>query len=1677
MSTTPATAPTTVPEMREWLRHWVSTTTGLDTAEITDDGLMEEFGLSSRDVVILSGDLERLTGVALDATVAYEHNTIDSLASYVMAQVHGASGRTPDISMSWAGGNDARVAAEQEPADRQIAVIGMAGRYPGAESVPAMWKLFEQGRSGVGELPEGRWSEYEGDPEMVRRMAEAQLTGGYLEDIASFDNEFFGLSPVEAENMDPQQRIILQLAWEALEDAHIPANALRGTRTGVFIGTTANDYGMLISADPTAAHPYALTGNASSIIANRISYAFDFRGPSVALDTACSSSLVAIHQAVHALRDGEARVALAGGVNILASPFGTVAFSELGVLSPTGGIRAFSADADGIVRSDGAGVVVLKRLSDARRDGDTVLAVIAGSAVNQDGRSNGLTAPNPEAQVEVLRQAYADARIDPVDVDYVEAHGTGTILGDPIEAGALGRVLGQGRDNASPLLLGSAKTNFGHTEAAAGVAGVIKVVEAMRHGMLPQSVNFTGPNPYIDFDRDHLEVIEDPREWPEYSGHAVAGVSGFGFGGTNAHVVVIDPAGAAPASVGEQADEERRAARPAVFDRTVTQTVEDDSGEKSERVIPHLLPVSGLLPSRRRTAAGDLAAWLAETSGTVSRDLAATARTLGRRNHGRSRGVVLAHDLTEAAAGIGRLAEGRKGAGVAVADSPDREGAVWVYSGYGSQHRKMGKALIAQSPLFAARIREIATVIAAESGWNLLDIIEDDATNFDLETAQVGITAIQIALTDLMTALGARPAAVVGQSMGEIAAAYAVGGLSMEDAVRVACHRARLMGEGERLLPEDKLGAMAVVDLGAEELEAFTAENPEFAAIEPAVYAAPGMTTVGGPAGPVADLVARFEAEGRFARQMQVKGAGHTSMLDPILGELHAEICDISARPIHTPLYSTVDKGVVYGSGDTPHDADYFLRCTRQPVWFETATGAQFDAGFRTFVEFSPNPVALMPMMNTAFTREAGEASLMFLLKRKQPEADTVLTTVAELYARGADIDFTALTGPGSYAALPGIHWNLQRHWTDARPGGGAVHGMPGAKVTLPDGRVAFSVPVAEVTSVSALAQAAAAAVIPGVEIAAVESYGALGSGTGADAEAEVTTVVQRSLGGLTVHLHLLTADGTARLVGEAFAPTSGVGVTPVPADGAAGSGVLPAGPAVSAGPAASPAPAASQRGHGTTNALPTVDTDAARWDPASGQSVADRLRSVVSESMGYDVDDLPGELPLIDLGLDSLMGMRIKNRVEYDFDLPPLSIQELRDGSVDSVIALVEAQVAAKAAGGDSAPLAGAAPAATDAAAGESATAEPAAAAGDGAPGQGIGVAPRDAAERMVFGTWASITGVAPAGVTSPLNAIDESTARQIADRINERCGSDLTAAQVLDAGTVEPLSDIARGFLETEVDGNIRVLRARPEGSRRPAVFMFHPAGGSSVVYEPLTRRLPEDVPVYGVERLEGTLDERADAYVADIARLAEGLPVVLGGWSFGGALAYEVAHRLEKTDVTVGHLELLDLVQPLHPAPDTVQEMHARWDRYSAFAAKTYGIELPVPHDLLDEQGEEALIGMMTMFLQNTDASAHGLAAGVLEHQRASFVDTRILNTLDFHRWADVTAPVTLYKSEGMHAGAVELEPSFAEIAPDGGWGGIVEDLEIVQLSGDHLAVPDEPSIGIVGARIAGHLDELG
>ena len=1610
----------TVEQLRGWIRAWVADVTGLPEEEVVDTKPLENFGLSSRDAVVLSGELENLLGLQLDATVAYEYPTIAALAERLIngpAQTPAAAQaeRKAQKKATGTGAHD-------------IAIIGVAGRFPGADNVEEFWQMLSEGRAGTGELPIGRWSEYNADDVLRAKMDTQNLQGGYLDDISSFDPEFFGLSPLEATNMDPQQRIILELTWQALEDAGVPANQLRGTATGVYMGSSNNDYGMLIAADPAEAHPYALTGSASSIIPNRVSYALDLRGPSVNVDTACSSSLVAIHQAVRGLREGDADVALAGGVNIQASPFITTSFGELGVISPTGAIHAFSDDADGFVRADAAGVVVLKRLEDAEADGDNILGVIKGSAVNSDGHSNGLTAPNPDAQVDVLERAYLDAEVDPLTVDYIEAHGTGTILGDPIEATALGKIVGAGRDAANPALLGSAKSNIGHSESAAGIVGLIKVIEGMRHGIIPPSINFAGPNRFIDFDQEHLEVVEDPREWPEYSGSKVAGVSGFGFGGTNAHVVVAEYTG------------KQTPAEPQV------------AIEAGETPAALALPVSGLLPSRRRQAASNLADYI-ENEQLDHAGMLELARSLAGRNHGRTRAVVTANNPADAVKRLRQVADGKVSLGIAAADAPATAGPVFVYSGFGSQHRKMAKDLIAVSPFFAQRLAELDETIDFEAGWSLLELIDDDEQTYNTETAQVAITAIQIALTDLLAHFGVRPAGVMGMSMGEIAAAYAAGGLKDKDALLIASHRARLMGEGEASLTPENQGAMAVVEMTAADIEALDSD------VEPAVYAGPGMTTVGGPRQQVLDLVEKLEGEGKFARALNVKGAGHTSAVEPFLGELAAEIAGIEAHPIHTTVFSSVDRAMVYQPGATIHTDEYWIRMTRQAVYFQDATEQALAAGHNQLVEISPNPVALMGMMNTAFSVGKADAQLLISLKRKVDPSESLLDLLAKLYVTGAPVNFRNVFGSSTTDTnikAPFTQFKKQRFWTSARPSSG-VSGLPGTRVTLPDGKIAFATDADQAPSAVAILESAAEAVDARAQVVASEEHGVL------PAQGEVTTVVDRNLGGLSIAVYTVVG-GLTQLVAEGFASTLDLGGAPAPLQG------------VSAVPESQDSPAD----------FISDGIEAVRWDPEK-ETVEERLATIVSESMGYDVSDLPRELPLIDLGLDSLMGMRIKNRVENDFQIPQLQVQALRDASLADVIVMVEEAVS-ETSSPSATPSSESSPEETEPTSETAAGLEEAAEAmgeldaaevadADIEPqtskASGVGVAPRDASERMVFATWATFTGAAAGGVTSELPAISDEQAAQIAERLTARAGVEVTAEQVKDAETLEPLSDRVREGLESEVEGNIRVLR-EADG---PAVFMFHPAGGTTVVYQPLMRRLGKDVAVYGVERLEGTLEERAAAYLDDIVKYARGRKVILGGWSFGGALAFEVALQLEMKhpEVEVAYISLLDTTQPSDPAPDTLEETKARWERYAAFAKKTYGLEFPVPYELLETAGEAAVMQMLEQLLATTDASEHGLAAGVLEHQRASFVDNQILSSIDFIRLVDVKAPVLLFRSERMHDGAIELEPRYAHIDPDGGWGAIVEDLKIVQLPGDHLAVPDEPVIGIVAKHMDTWIEE--
>ncbi|MGV9540414.1 polyketide synthase Pks13 [Nocardia beijingensis] len=1711
-----------VAELREWLRRWVSEATGQPIEQITVDRPMEEFGLASRDAIALGGDIEELTGVLLNATIVYQHPTIAALAERI---INGE----PDLPEET--GDDSFYTAGYRPGEaHDIAIVGLSTRLPGAGDTPeSTWDFLIGRGDGIRERPEGRWSEFMAEPQLAEAIEKANTKGGYLDQevVKGFDAEFFAMSPVEVERVDPQQRLMMELTWEALEHARIPASELKGEPVGVFIGSSGNDFMLLAALGlgserdpnvPVSAEAYAIMGSVSSIIPNRVSYFFDFRGPSVSVDTACSSTLVAVHEAVQALRNGDADLALAGGVNMLLAPMATLGFDANGGVAKDGHIKAFSNDADGMVRSEGGGLVVLKRLADAERDGDTIYAVIKGTAVNNDGRSNGLLAPNPDAQAEVLRRAYRDAGIAPSAVDYIEAHGTGTLIGDPIEADALGRVVGRGREADKPALLGSAKTNFGHLESGAGAASLAKVVMSLQHNVIPPNIGYAGPNPYIPWDQARLKVVEEPTEFPRYSGKATIGISGFGFGGTNAHIVVQEYVPAATetqapfSELESQLDEDTVETTEEVAESEagdavaeVAEAVAEWTAERTEP-LPQILPVSGYLPSRRRRAAAELADWLESEAGART-PLADVARSLAKRSHWRSRGVVLAKTHEEAIAGLRAIAAGKPGPGVFTADAPAAMGPMWVLAGFGAQHRKMGKQLYLENSIFAEAVDEVDELVQDEAGYSVRELFLDDSQDYNVGTSQVGIFTIQVGLAALLRAHGAEPEAVVGHSMGEVAGAYIAGGLSLEDAVRVICARSRLMGEGEQMISDDDVRNMALVEYSAEDVAALLPEYPD---VEVAVYAAPTNTVIGGPQDQVAAIVARVEAAGKFARVLQTRGAGHTSQMDPLLGELAAELAGIEPTKLKTGLYSTVHKEEFFRSGHDPiHDEDYWVKNMRHSVYFTNAVKLAVDAGHTTFLELAPNSVALMQVLGTTFAAGVHDAQLIPTLKRKEDESAGVIAALAQLYVHGHKVDLFSLVGPGEYADVPRTTFVRKEYWPKVQLSSGGNGRLPGAHVALPDGRHVWEVQASAVSDLAGLVRVAAAQVLSDVSLGASIPHAPI------PAAGTLTTTLTPHPGGASVQVH--AKEGSAfRLVFDAVV-TSGA---PLPEPVAAES-----------------VPAVTAQPQGDAD-LEVVETFGDRWDPNGTQSVEERLALIVAESMGYAVEDLPMEIPLMELGLDSLMAMRIKNRVEYEFDIPQLQVQAVRDASLhevgkvlryaiehrDEVQAMADQQAADKAAGGTGelavdadfiataraalatgadpvAAVTGAAPTSPETAAAESdsvpasqedaaggaaaptaepvaeaapAPASPAAVFGGGAQSSADedDVPPRDAAERLTFATWAVVTGKSAGGIFNTLPILDEDTAEKLAARLTERVKAEVTVDDVLDCETIEQLADIVRNLQDSgaDVDGFVRPLRARPEGSDAVPVFVFHPSGGNTLVYEPLLKRLPADTPMYGLERVEGSIEERARQYLPELRKLQGDGPFVLYGWSLGAVLAMQTAQLLRAEGADVRVVGLIDLAIPTQGEDNSPEERVRRIERYQAFAKKTYGVDGELDREQLETLAAASDEEQFKMISDLIKISGAKIPGGVLEHQRTSWIDSRHLaRTQPSH----YDGNVVLYLADRYHDGMIELEPRFADRVPNGGWDEYIPNLEVVHIAGDHLQIIDEPRIGKIGADLTAKL----
>jgi polyketide synthase 13 len=1735
----PARTDMTVPEVRQWLRNWVGKAVGQSPDAIDEATPMVELGLSSRDAVAMAADIEDRTGVTVSIAAAFEHPTIESLATWI---VEG----DPELD---AGGTDDADWTRKGPVERvDIAVVGLATRLPGdMNTADETWQALLEGRDAITDRPADRWSEFMDEPRLAERINKARTRGGYLSDIKGFDSEFFALSKTEADNIDPQQRMALELTWEALEHARIPASSLRGESVGVFVGTSVADYSFLAMSDPTVAHPYAITGNASSVVANRVSYFFDFHGPSVAVDTACSSSLVATHQAIQALRNGECDAAVAGGVNALITPVVTLGFDEIGqVLSPDGRIKSFSADADGYTRSEGGAMLLLKRVDDARRDGDQILAVIAGSAVNHDGRSNGLIAPNPDAQADVLRRAYKDAGINPRTVDYIEAHGTGTVLGDPIEAQALGRVIGRGRPADKPVLLGAIKTNVGHMESAAGAASLAKMVLSLQHDKLPPSINYAGPNPYIDFDATHLRVLDTVADWPRYGGYAVAGVSSFGFGGANAHVVLREvlprdvierepePVEAPVAPVEEQHVglvggmrfdeygefvESAENGHAALDDEYELPGITDEAKRLKEIALEELaaeetpaplvpLVVSAFLTSRKKAAAAELADWLESPDGQAS-SLESIGRSLSRRNHGRSRAVVLAHDHDEAIKGLRAVADGKQKPNVFSTDGPVTNGPVWTMAGFGAQHRKMGKNLYLRNEVFAEWIDKVDALIQDERGYSVLELILDDSHDYGIETSNVTIFAIQIALGEVLRHHGAKPAAVVGQSLGEPASAYFAGGLSLADATRVICSRSHLMGEGEAMLFGEYIRLMALVEYSADELKTVFADFP---GLEVCVYAAPSQTVIGGPPAEIDAIIARCEAEGRFSRKLQTKGAGHTSQMDPLLGEFSAELQGITPMSPTVGIFSTIHEGTYIKPGGVPiHDVAYWIKGMRHSVYFTHGVRNAVDNGYTTFLELAPNPVALMQVGLTTAAAGLPDAQLIPTLARKQDDVDAMTSAMAQLFVLGHDLDvrtlFTRASGPEDYANVPPTRFRRKEHWLDAHFSGDGSVLMPGTHVAMPDGRHVWEYAPRGATDLAALVKAAATQVLPDAQLTASEQRAVPAE------NARLVTTLTRHPGGAAVQIHA-RIDESFTLVYDALVSRAGH-ASVLPTAVGAGAAIAPtvnAAPAEAAAAVAEPAAADDDAGTLTDSLTARQVAGLSRWSPDSGETVGERLASIVSMAMGYEPEDLPWEVPLIELGLDSMMAVRIKNRVEYDFDLPPIQLQAVRDANLYNVEKLIEyaiehrdevqdlhehqkTQTADEIAKEQAGMLSGATPAAVTAPApasdapipppptnpsGPAAPApQPNLAAAAQALNQqavaealGSDIPPRDAAERVTFATWAIVTGKSPGGIFNALPKLDDDAAAKMAQRLSERAEGPITAEDVKAAATIEELATAVREYLEAgQIDGFVRIIRARPEGSTKPAVFVFHAAGGSTVVYEPLLNRLPPDTPMYGFERVEGTIEERAAQYVPKLRELGGDGPFILVGWSLGGVLAYACAIGLKQQGCDVPFVGLIDAVRAGEEIPQTKEETRKRWERYARFAERTFNVEIPdIPYEHLEELDDE---GQVRFVLEAVKQSGVQIPGGIIEHQRTSYLDNRAIDTVQIQPY---DGHVTLYMADRYHDDAITFEPRYATRKPDGGWGEYVADLEVVPIGGEHIQAIDEPIIAKVGAHMTQALNKI-
>ena len=904
-------------------------------------------------------------------------------------------------------GSDAgRINAHQEP----IAVIGIGCRFPGGIHGPeTFWQLLCDGIDAIGEIPPDRMdvpAYFDPRPATPGKMM--TRWGGFLDRIDMFDANFFGISPREAERMDPQQRLLLESAWEALEDGGQGIDRLAGSRTGVFIGLWINDYEARMFADPDTVDFYMTTGSGRYSASGRLSFVLGLQGPSLTIDTACSSSLVAVHLACQSLRRGECSTALAGGANVILQPHISIAYSQSKMMAPDGRCKFGDARADGYVRSEGAGVVVLKPLSRAMAEGDSIYAIIRGSAVNNDGRSGGyMTTPAREGQEELLRLAYSDAGISPGQVRYVEAHGTGTLAGDPIEIGALGSVLSSDRSPGCFCYIGSVKTNFGHTEGAAGIAGLIKTALVLKHRAIPASLHLQEPNPKIPWDKLSLIIPRALTPWPDDRGMAYAGVSAFGIAGTNAHIVLSE----APHSD---------------YRESVT----------SPEAPAFLLPISAQKPKALDELARAYKIILASEKSPSIADLCYTAGC--RRMHHEYRLAVAARNAEELGGSLDAFLRGDKPADVFAGRAPSGppRKIVFVFPGQGSQWKGMGLQLAARESAFRETLDRCEEAMRPFVDWSLTEQLglEPGAPHYrmeDIDVIQPVLLSMEIALDALWRSWGIRPDAVVGHSLGEVAAGYAAGALRLEDAMRIICSRSLLM---RRVRGK---GAMAVVAIPMEKAQEVLAGFEDHLSL--AVSNSPQSTVLSGDPSSLEKVLDRLRAQNVFCRLVKVDVASHSPQMDPLMGELRSRLEGIKARPAAIPIYSTVTgeriDGLDLGAG-------YWARNLRQPVLFSTAVRKLLQDEYTVFVEVSPHPILLFSVEETAHF-SGREIHTIRSLEREKDESIMMLGSLGKLYALGYPVDWSPFYPAGSQVVrLPSYPWQGQHYWWETRaPGKSAAFG------------------------------------------------------------------------------------------------------------------------------------------------------------------------------------------------------------------------------------------------------------------------------------------------------------------------------------------------------------------------------------------------------------------------------------------------------------------------------------------------------------------------------------------------------------------------------------------------------------------------------------------------------------